>query len=433
MVLQKDTIKESPILDITLEYSLENYLEKIQGKGRCEIYKEYIQIIPEFEAPILFTYRDILSVNHKDYIIVLKLSSMEELFLYKLGYHYEPCINLIIKNRNEMLIKDMLFNERLHRKGVKAEYRYSKSGKEKEKKGVCELKFYETAMIFTTDKGEINRISYCFINSVREDDYSLHIKTSFQEEYIFNKMGREFNSVKKLLSDLINQRSLDTQHYLKEKFPDLNSLIIRKAANLLKDGLAVNINDLAQISPSLKFELENYLIPANIKEEYDFLMNMSQKTKVCIGLKRSLLGEVSGDYIWFLTPIYHINKSQPGNVVAMEAANIGETEGRATYLFQMTSWEKYNSFHNIEELHNTADSFIENFNKCMLTINFRREPIYLSEEIMAQPKYSKYRYAIENLSELQFLRQHFIGRVFHKSFEQWKEDFIKIISKGFIG
>ena len=55
-------------------------------------------------------------------------------------------------------------------------------------------------------------------------------------------------------------------------------------------------------------------------------------------------------------------------------------------------------------------------------LNFRREPIYLPEESLAKPNYSKYRFAITTLPYLQSLRQLFIGRVFHSSSEQWEKD-----------
>ncbi len=422
----KEKNKGDPMLVVDLEYRLKDPMGVSQGKGRCEIFQEYVQITPEFYQPILFSYRNILKVDHGDYRIRLKLGPEQEILLTKLGYQYDPCIKSILENRNEMMIKDMLAHERLHRKGVRAEYKMS-IGEGMEEQGTCELRFYETALILITHSGRMYRISYCFIDGVRGVDYSLNITTKFQGEFILSKLGRELDPTKKLLSERINQRSLETQLYLKEKFPNLDSLALRQAADLLKEGLAVNINDLAEISPLLQEGLEDLLVPANIKEEYDFLSGLAQRSKVCIGLKRSLLGDITGDYIWFIAPIYHLDPNQPGNVLVMEAANIGETEGRATYLFRMLDWEEYRSYRDIRELHQAVDEFIERFNRCMIAINFRREPIYLSQETIDQPKYNHYRVAVGAMRELQFLREHFIGRVYHRSLEQWKEDLIKMI------
>jgi hypothetical protein len=58
----------------------------------------------------------------------------------------------------------------------------------------------------------------------------------------------------------------------------------------------------------------------------------------------------------------------------------------------------------------------------MLSINFRREPIYLSEKKLKEPQYQKYVYSIHRLPELRDLRGLFIDRVVHSSKEQWKKD-----------
>jgi len=63
----------------------------------------------------------------------------------------------------------------------------------------------------------------------------------------------------------------------------------------------------------------------------------------------------------------------------------------------------------------------------MIDINFRREPIYLSEEELNEPEHSKYRIAVQKMPSLEVLRDIFIGRVFHKSMEQWKNDAIELL------
>jgi len=63
----------------------------------------------------------------------------------------------------------------------------------------------------------------------------------------------------------------------------------------------------------------------------------------------------------------------------------------------------------------------------MLTTNFRREPIYLSDEKLIEPQYTRYRFAIQKLSALQTLRRLFIGRVIHSSLEQWKQDVAELL------
>ena len=122
------------------------------------------------------------------------------------------------------------------------------------------------------------------------------------------------------------------------------------------------------------------------------------------------MGDLTGDYIWFLTPLKN-------NFIVMEAVNLseeaaagGEDEenGKATYFFKAGK----------EGLEQTLDIIARG----LIEINFRREPIYLSDEKLLDPKYSRYRFSILALPELLKLRQLFAGRVIHSSPEQWKED-----------
>ena len=66
--------------------------------------------------------------------------------------------------------------------------------------------------------------------------------------------------------------------------------------------------------------------------------------------------------------------------------------------------------------------FIQTVNRPLLTINFRREPIYLTEEMLARSQYEQYRYSVMRIPELQVLRRLYIGRVIHNTSEQWQSD-----------
>ena len=56
----------------------------------------------------------------------------------------------------------------------------------------------------------------------------------------------------------------------------------------------------------------------------------------------------------------------------------------------------------------------------MISINFRREPIYIEDEKLYEPDNVKYRFAISKIAELREIREKFIGRAIHLSFNSWK-------------
>jgi hypothetical protein len=420
--------KEKIIMQCSGSYLLNNVngqtIEK--GDGEVRLGEESISVLPKFSEPLFFSLRDILEIYESEYKLHLVLTSKEELTIINLGYKYEDFLRVLSRLRNEMLLKDMLMHESIKKSGVEAEFIYYDESSNDKQRGKCEPRLYETAIVLIPEKGEIVRIPYSDILEIKDQDFTLTITTEYREKFVISKMGSQFGPFIKTLSDLINELSLKVQISLKELLPQAAPSVIRQVARLMKEGKAARRGDIESISPELWIELEKKLAIAGVKEEYDFLKSIAQKEKLCIGLKRGLLGDLTGEYIWFLIPIYSPNPKEPGNAVAMEATS-GEGGGKATYFFRIVSRKDYPNFKNIEDLHREVDNFTKRMNRCMLAINFRREPIYLSDERLDEPQYQKYRFAIAKIPELKVLRELFIGRVIHSSTEQWKQDVMALL------
>lgn len=418
-----ETKKIKVIMKCPLNYSLSDAggQEATHGEATVQLAEESLTILPRLGEVIFLTFRDIIELSEGDYKARLVLTSNETLTLFNLGYRYEDFLRVFARLRNEMFLKDMLMQESLRKSGVAADIVYlDENGKEK-LKGKCSLRLYDTAIVIIPEKADLVRIPYSDISEIKDEDFTLAITTESGEKFTFSMLGKQFDPTVKTLSKVINELALTVQSSLKELLPEANPAIIRQAARFMKEGKAARRSDIESVSPELWVGLEKKLETTGIKEEYDFLVSMAQKEKLCIGIKRGLMGGLTGDYIWFLIPIYSTHPQEPGNAVAMEAIS-EEGGGKATYFFRLVSRNAYQNFKSIDELHRAADDFIAKTNRCMLTINFRREPIYIPDERLAEPEYQKYRFAIQKIPSLQTLRKLFVGRVIHSSLEQWKQD-----------
>ncbi len=415
-------------MECSASYSLSDEAGQITASAdaQARLEEENISVLPKFGEPLFFSLRDILEISEGDYKIHLTLTSKEKLTIFNLGYKYEDFLRVLSCLRNEILLKDMLMYETLRKSGVEAEFVYFDEVGNEKQRGKCEPRLYETAVVVIPEQGELVRILYIDISEIRDEDFNLAIATDFGEKFVFSGLGRQFDPFTKTLSDLINELSLKVQSSLKELLPKSDPSVIRRAARFMKEGKAARRSDIESISPLLWTELEKKLETSGIKEEYDFLKSLAQQEKLCIGLKRGLLGDLTGEYIWFLIPIYSTNANEPGNTIAMEAIS-SEGGGKATYFFRIVSRKDYSNFKSIEELDREADNFIKRINRCMLAINFRREPIYLPDERLEEPQYQKYQFAIAKIPALRELRQLFIGRVIHSLPEQWKVDVMDLL------
>lgn len=414
---------EKTIMECSGSYSLSDETGQALENGEADVRlaEENISILPKFEQPLFFSFRDILDISEGDYKIHLTLTSKEKLTIFDLGYKYEDFLRIFLRLRNEIILEDMLIKENLRKSGVKGKFIHFDEDGEELEKGKCELRLYDTAIVVIPEKGEVSRILYSNIVSIREGDYEITVNLYLGGKFVFSKLGKQFDPFTKNLSEAINELSLKVQSTLKELLPSADPSMIRRAARFMKEGKVAKRSDLEAISPDIWNELEKKVKTTEAKEEYEFLKSRAQKKKIGIGVKQGLMGDLTGEYIWFLVPIYSTNSDEPGNVVAMESIS-SEGGGKATYFFRIVSREDYPNYDDIDELHDEADKFIRNINQCMLAINFRREPIYLSEEKLDEPRYRKYRFAIAKIPELRELRRLFIGRVIHHSDEQWKED-----------
>jgi hypothetical protein len=396
-------------------------------EAAAQLTPESLRIEPSFGETLSIPYRDILNLANSDYKIHVTLNGGDTLTLYNLGYRYEDFLRELTRHRNAIILKDLLVQERPKLTGIEAAFTHLDEKGEEKQGGDCNLRLYETALVIVPQIGEILRVPYSYIQNIKEEDYTIIIETEFGEQINLSMMGTKYSQVKNTLNELMHMLISKSQATLKQLLPNANPIVIRKAASVMREGKAARRADIESISSDLWTELENRLSSLGVKEEYDYLKSLSHQEKISIGIKRDLMGDLTGEYIWFLIPIYSVDPQKPGNAIVMESAS-PEGGGKATYFFRLVDREKYPSYENIDDLHKKYDELLETINRCMQEINFRREPIYLPEESLNKPRYARYRHAVNKMPALQTLRNLFIGRVSHRTPDQWREDVLDLLS-----
>ncbi|MDF2673687.1 MAG: hypothetical protein K0R09_1952 [Clostridiales bacterium] len=419
---QEKENSEACQLEASLEYSLKNINEEASG----QLYGEYMLILPNCKKEFLVKYREIIKITGENYRIYITLAAGEELIISCLGYSYEDFLRILIKNRNELILQDMLMYESMIFLEMEAEFTQTNDFEKNVSSGECIVRLYETGLIVIPNSSNPFRIPYSLISNVNENNYRIIIETDIGECITLSKIGLALEGFKKTYTELTNKLDKRLQATIQDLFPNGNSSLLWKLSSLIRDGKSVEKEALDSLSKDLWPQMEDKLQFLGLNEEYNYLRVMGQENKISIGIKKGLMGSLTGEYIWFLIPIYSISKQLPGNILAMEAVS-SEDKGRATYFFKIMERSEYNKLQSIEELHSKVDRFILMLNYSMLVINFRREPIYLSKEQLLKPQYIKYLYSIENQPALKLIRKHFIGRVIHSNSEQWRRDVDDII------
>lgn len=376
-------------------------------------------ISPDSGTPLLFSLRDISSIEPKDYQVHLSVSTGERIVLSDLGYKFEDFIRLLTKAFNELTLEDLLVSEHAQSLAPDAAFSFA-AAKGGSVSGKCSLRLYDTSLAMLPDKGGVKVFPFREIAEIKQADYIVFIARENGDTLSLSEMGHKFEPFCAALTKAMNGMFIRTQALLKEIDPALGPLLLRKLAQAIKEGKAVSKREIDSLAPSLWAGLEKKLCSdTDFKANYEFLKGLSRPDRICFGFKRGVA--MAGDYMFVLVPLH--GDASRGNAIAFETVSLsagqpGKEDSRATYFFRLTGKEAYETLKSPQERDAAADVFIKVFNTCMSAINFRRAPVFLTDEQLSQPRYEKYRIASHIIPELVILRKLFIGRVIHS--DNWK-------------
>lgn len=460
-----DTNEKNPALEFPAAFRLSNNqgLETASGKTRAIIAPESLSLRTEHGASIIFSLRDIQDMWEHDYHIFLSLPHGETLDLFSLGFKFEDALRLLMKNYRKLVLSDMLVREKILYRDAVADLTLLNAAGEKNPGGKCELLLYETSLMVMPERSSIIRLPLGQMDSLQRGDYSLTVMMDSGEQTVLARMGFQTDPFIKALEDALNRLTQNTLDFLMEMLPDVESDRLNRLARLLRDGKMALRKDIEAIAPEIWKQIDLHIISSPLGDEYEFLKSCGETPDIAVGVKRGLPGAAKQDYFWFLIPLSAtLNSGKKINVAAFEAGMIqlakptgidepgsaapyasetggmddcpdtpdnsesdedtsGETsllkqEGKATYFFRISAEN------DPPAPGAPLDHFIHALNRGLMEINFRREPIYLPEGKLNEPRYLKYKYAMNRLPELRRLRNLFLGRALHKSPEQWQKD-----------
>ena len=187
------------------------------------------------------------------------------------------------------------------------------------------------------------------------------VDTELGAQFLFQKLGSEFGPLINEFSNVYNELQNKAVASVKTLYPAIDSVSLRKVAAMMREGKAAKRADIEAVNPRLWQELEKKIISVGLNESYAFLKELGRQEKTAVGFKRGLMGDLTGEYIWFLVPIYGGDKKDYGNAVAMEAAETTDEEstGKATYFFKIVNRKDFSNYKTAEELDKQTDEVYE--------------------------------------------------------------------------
>ena len=122
---------------------------------------------------------------------------------------------------------------------------------------------------------------------------------------------------------------------------------------------------------------------------------------------------------WFIFPLPSHGAAGMPQIAAWETTS---RSGRATYFFRLMPAGAGPPSGDPVQRAAAIDGAIRRLNRCLLLLNFRREPIYLSDNaLQMQVLYRRYAIACRKIPALRQLRSSYLGRVVHTSPQSWQQ------------
>jgi hypothetical protein len=238
------------------------------------------------------------------------------------------------------------------------------------------------------------------------------------ERLTIGKLARktdEFFGLVQSQFEQIRQKSAEALH---RRFPMLDSEQLGQLVETMPEGRSASFARLKPIHSGLIDAILKSAVDESLRPYFEALRAKSNGS-LLTGYKfiRQEEGE-DGDelFFWFFFPLQGPDGRHSG-LAAWEAATGG---GRATYLFRT---------HQKGEAPEHVQEAIHKLTQGLALLSFRREPIYLPEDSLAQnAKFHRYAIGCRKLPVLRELRADFAGRAIHSSIEEWTAQLEKLIA-----
>ena len=332
----------------------------------------------------------LMSVSAADYSVTID-TGRGDIVLSMIGHLYEDFAHRLIRAFNEVIFTQLLMNEKVHFEAP-GQYISPSGGTTQAVFRIC-----ETALAVLPETHMLVRIPFCMVARVNIEPYRFEVTDKLGRVYVLQKLGRLTDPFLREYKTRVTDLRQQTREKLSEVAPVDDDM-----AEVLMEGMIVPMEDIRRLSPTFADALQTRLSSSEVAEEYSYLRTLSDD--MAIGIKRGLMGELTGETIHTLTPVFG------RNIMILES--LGDSAA-ATYVFRMSpdgrasrdAWRK----------------LLLAFNDSMLAVNYRREPIYLSEEALTADKYENYRGALHRSEGLRVLRSLFVGRVPHSGCEAWRK------------
>jgi hypothetical protein len=440
------------------------------GLCRVSFEAETLTLTPDSGAPLALDFGDIDIFLPGEYELTLTLYTGNKILLNQFGKTFQNLCHDLLEAYRKRLLQCLLLEDLEEITRFDGTVRFESPARTFS--SPAELRLYKSNLAVLPAQATGLQWRFSDIDALSFDESTWTVTVECGEQRLaitkLAKRTEEFRQRLTTAMEELAQQGAETVHGM---FPFLSPDQFQQAALLMKEGRAASLAMLRAIHPKTAQALAANVVDARLKPYFDALMTHAPAGNYYAGFKLLREGEDQEEeegepppgeaeeddsesagaeqaaeiaaepaaeadareeaqpiLHWFFLPLaVEPGAKFPSNLVAWEATS---RSGRATYFFRLVPPEQSTRLQDASTSAALIETAIRQLNRAIVLLNFRREPIYLSDDsLLFQPRFRRYAIACRKLPELVRLRSSFVGRAIHTTPAAWQKQFKAYLAK----
>jgi len=433
---------------------------------RLDFNDESLTLVPAAGPPLTLDLGDIDEFSPAEFELYLTLYTGERLSLSRFGKSFQDLLRELQEAHRTRIVRCLLLED------LEEIARFEGNARLESTAGSCsapaEIRLYRSNLAVLPQSYTGFQWRLADVDAVRfeEADYAIVLRSGDETLTMTRlaKRTREFQErLQAAMADVAGRSALT----VRSVFPFLTPEQFPRVAELMKDGHVTAVAGLASIHPGTGRALSETVVNTRLKPYYELLASRAAACGPYAGFKLirkdigpegegeeevpaeteppalSLGGARPDDAVtphsgqenegsetevlhWFIFPLHTHGAEGMPQAAAWEATS---RSGRATYFFRLIPASVEWRAGDPAEQAAAIDAAVRRLNRGLLLLNFRREPLYLSDDaLQMQARYRRYAVACRKIPVLRQLRSSYLGRVLHTSPQSWQQQVERLLA-----
>jgi hypothetical protein len=386
------------------------------AEGQLALEVDGVTLTSPAGLPLRIPFRELAGVEVGDHVLTLRLVSGEAIELSHLGRRHDAVAGELARARRAHLDASLLLEEGGAGEEDRGAFRRRAAGGSPGPERTCAIRPQRTSLAVLCEDERPFVVPYGTVRDVSFDPDAYAVVLSLWSGGALEllRFGKRTEAVRRGLAERLTALAGRHARALQSLAPDLPPLRIRALAAVLRDGVPASREAVEAVAPGAWDAIVARSFAGARRAYSEHLEGRAAERWLCIK-EVSAAGPAGGTPDG--EPAESAEPTLPpecegrrlllahriGGALALEAPG---SEDVATYVFRTGP---------------DAGARVEALCRAFAAIQFRREPIHLSDEALASGAGARHRELVRLVPEVREARAAFTGRALHTSLEAWRE------------